>query len=253
MVSNILELSNITKQYKAFKLDKVSFSIGEGSICGFVGINGAGKSTTVKIIEGLVGKDEGVVTAFGETRLTPEIKELIGFVPDSCYFYEKRKIRDLRKSISGMYKNWDEAAYKKYIEFFNLDENKKIGELSKGMKMQLSLTFALSHKAKLLIMDEPTSGLDPYIRNQVMSILKEYVSDGTNSVLFSTHIMSDLEKTADKVVFIHRGKVVFEENFDKLPELFSTRYGIQWTTLDECVVACIEKIQKGETADEERV
>lgn len=240
----ILELKNVTKQYKRFRLDDVSFSIPEGSVCGFVGINGAGKSTTVKIIEDLVKKDEGIVKLFGESELSSDIKELIGFVPDSCYFYEKKKVIDIKKSIRGFYNNWDEENYQKYIEFFGLDEKKRVEELSKGMKMQLSLTLALSHNARLLIMDEPTSGLDPYIRSQVMTILKEFVSDGKKSVLFSTHIMSDLEKTADMIVFIHNGRVVFEENIKSLPVLFENHFGIKWTSLDDSIVAYIERIKK---------
>ena len=126
----------------------------------------------------------------------------------------------------------------------DLDEKKKIGELSKGMKMQLSLTLALSHNAKLLIMDEPTSGLDPYIRNQVMTIIKEFTENRENAVLFSTHIMSDLEKIADRIIFIHQGQIIFEKEMSKLPDLFMN-LGVPWTTLDESIVSYIDRLKKG--------
>jgi len=245
VVMNTLEIKNITKSYKRFKLDDVSFTVPEGSICGFVGINGAGKSTTVKIVEGLVGKESGTVTFWGEETLSSKVKEEIGFVPDSCYFYEKQSIKKLKRFISGLYTNWDEETYRKYIDFFGLDEKKKIGELSKGMRMQVSLVFALSHNSRLLIMDEPTSGLDPYIRSKMMAILRDFVKDGKNSVLFSTHILSDLDKTADKIVFIHGGKIIFEANKEELPDLFENKLGMEWKSLDENIVEYIE-ILKGE-------
>ncbi len=243
-MDNLLEVNGISKKYRKFCLDKVSFVIPKGTICGFVGINGAGKSTTVKIIEELVGKDEGNISYFGKNELSSQEKENIGFVPDSCYFYEKQKISDVKRFISGLYNNWNEDSYQKYISFFCLDEKKKIGELSKGMKMQLSLTLALSHNAKLLIMDEPTSGLDPYIRNQVMTIIKEFTENREKAVLFSTHIMSDLEKIADRIIFIHQGQIMFEKEMSKLPDLFMN-LGVPWTTLDESVVSYIDRLKKG--------
>jgi len=242
-MENVLELRGVCKSFKTFSLDDVSFTVPLGSVCGFVGINGAGKSTTVKIIEGLLKKDAGEVILFGEKKLSSKVKSLIGFVPDSCYFYEKQTLLGVKKFISGMYDNWDEQAYRKYMDLFGLDEKKKTGELSKGMSMQFSLALALSHNAKLLIMDEPTSGLDPYIRSRIVNVLKEFVRNGENSVIFSTHILSDLEKTADKIVFIHDGRIVFEKKRDDLPLFLREKYGIEHTTLDDSIVACIEQLK----------
>ena len=244
-MENVLELRGVCKSFKTFSLDNVSFTVPSGSVCGFVGINGAGKSTTVKIIEGLLKKDAGEVFLFGDKELSSKTKSLIGFVPDSCYFYEKQSLQSVKKFISGMYDNWDEEAYRKYMDLFGLDEKKKTGELSKGMSMQFSLALALSHNARLLIMDEPTSGLDPYIRSRIVNVLKDYVENGENAVLFSTHILSDLEKTADRIVFIHDGRIVFEEEKDRLPALLKEKYGIEETSLDDSIVACIDMLRKG--------
>ena len=244
-MENVLELRGVCKSFKTFSLDNVSFTVPSGSVCGFVGINGAGKSTTVKIIEGLLKKDAGEVFLFGDKELSSKTKSLIGFVPDSCYFYEKQSLQSVKKFISGMYDNWDEEAYRKYMDLFGLDEKKKTGELSKGMSMQFSLALALSHNARLLIMDEPTSGLDPYIRSRIVNVLKDYVENGENAVLFSTRILSDLEKTADRIVFIHDGRIVFEEEKDRLPALLKEKYGIEETSLDDSIVACIDMLRKG--------
>ena len=243
----VVQMKKITKVYSngVAANQGVDFNLRRGEIHALMGENGAGKSTTVKIIEGLLKKDAGEVFLFGEKELSPKTKSLIGFVPDSCYFYEKQSLQSVKKFVSGMYDNWDEEAYRKYMDLFGLDERKKTGELSKGMSMQFSLTLALSHNARLLVMDEPTSGLDPYIRSRIVNVLKDYVENGENAVLFSTHILSDLEKTADRIVFIHDGRIVFEEEKDKLTALLKEKYGIEETSLDDSIVACIDMIRRG--------
>lgn len=243
-MENVLEVVNLTKNYKKFQLKQVHFSIEPGTICGFIGINGAGKSTTIKLIAGLIKKDAGSISFFGDEKRKKDLNERIGYVPDNCYFYDMQSLKKMKNFISSLYHDWDEEEYQKYLEIFQLDEKKKIGELSKGMKMQFSLALALSHHAELLIMDEPTSGLDPYIRNQTIQILKEFVSNGKNSVLFSTHIVSDLEKAADKIVLIHNGRIVFEKRMEEIPVMQKEQSGREWVTLEDCILNYIERLKR---------
>ena len=245
-MSVLLDVKNLTKKFERFKLDDVSFSIDPGRICGFVGINGAGKSTTIKLISNLLLPDNGEIIFQGKKLKDKKLFEKIGFVPDACKFYGDFTVGQAKKLIAGLFEQWDESEYKKYSKVFNLDAKKKISELSKGMKMQFSLALALSHQAELLIMDEPTSGLDPFIRNQVLSILKEFVSDGKKSVLFSTHITSDLEKTADQIVFIHGGKIIFSEEMNRLPTLSRDKLNKEWQTLDDFILGYIERLSQKE-------
>lgn len=213
-----LEVLNLNKSYKNFRLDNVSFSIEKNTICGFVGINGAGKTTTIRTMLGLSKPDSGTVTLFGKkfTGKEKEIKEKIGVVFDASAYYEELSIKEMKFIISKAYKNWSDETFHKYLEKFKLDSNKQISDLSKGMKMKLSLAYALSHDPAFLIMDEPTSGLDPLIRAQVLDILMEYKSSGENSVFFSTHITSDLDKVADQLIMIHSGRIVFSMSKEML-------------------------------------
>lgn len=243
-MSALLEVKHLTKKYKRFQLDDVSFSIEHGKICGFVGINGAGKSTTIKLISNLIMPDGGQILFDGEELKKAALFERIGIVPDSCKMYGMYTIRQARGFVSGLFKQWDEDEYDKYRELFQLDDKKKINELSKGMKMQFSLALALSHHAELLIMDEPTSGLDPYVRNQVLQILEEFVSDGKKSVLFSTHITSDLEKAADQIVFIHGGKKIFDEEVRCLPNMYREKFDKEWNSLDDLILDYIEELSQ---------
>ncbi len=245
-MSVLLDVKHLTKKFDRFQLDDVSFSIDPGKICGFVGINGAGKSTTIKLISNLLLPDNGEIIFQGKELKNKKDFEKIGFVPDTCKLYGDFTVGQAKKLIAGLFNQWDESEYKKYSKVFHLDEKKKIGELSKGMKMQFSLALALSHQAELLIMDEPTSGLDPFIRNQVLGILKEFVADGKKSVLFSTHITSDLEKTADQIVFIHGGKIIFSEGMRKLPDLSRGKLNKEWRTLDDFILDYIESLSQRE-------
>ncbi|MNB82147.1 ABC transporter ATP-binding protein YtrB [compost metagenome] len=206
----VLDIKNVNKQYEHFSLKNVSFQLEQGYIMGFIGINGAGKTTTIKSILNLISMDGGEIHALGKdiTQHELELKQEIGYAFGDVNFYNRNKIKTLTNVIKTFYHNWDDETYRRYLKKFNLNENKKIAELSTGMKVKYSLALALSHGAKLLILDEPTSGLDPSARDNLLSIFQELVQDGEISILFSTHITSDLEKCADYITYIHDGEIV---------------------------------------------
>lgn len=206
---NSITVEGLSKSYEKFKLENISFSIPKGYIMGFIGENGAGKTTAINSMLNIIKKDSGKVTIFGlnidENEI--EIKNNIGFVSGES-FYPKSKIKDVTDVYKRFYKKWNEKIYQEFLIKFGLDPNKKIDDLSKGMKMKYSLALALSHNAKLLILDEPTSGLDPVARDGLLEIFQSLVEDGSVSILFSTHITNDLEKCADFVTFIQKGKLI---------------------------------------------
>lgn len=214
----ILEVKNLTKHFNDFSLKDVSFSLESGFIMGFIGPNGAGKSTTIKLIMNLLKKDGGEIKVFGLDHIKheQEIKNNIGFVYDENYFYEELTIEEMKRIISPFYKNWDNSMFESYIQKFNLPKDRKIKNLSKGMKMKFSLTVALSHDAKLLIMDEPTSGLDPIVRREFLDILYDIVQDENRGIFFSSHITSDLDKIADFVTLIDDGKVLLSTSKENI-------------------------------------
>lgn len=223
-MEKILEIQNLCKNYKDFSLKNISMSLDRGFIMGFIGPNGAGKSTTIKLIMNLISKDSGEIRVFGQDHKKNEIKikERIGFVYDESHYYEDLTILQMKKIISKFYKKWDDNAFYQYIKAFNLPINKKIKDLSKGMKMKFSLAIALSHHAELLIMDEPTSGLDPLVRSELLDILMDLIQDERKGILFSTHITSDLDKIADYITLIHEGEVILSLPKDEIFE----QYGI---------------------------
>lgn len=222
-MDNILEVKNITKKYKDFTLDNVSFQLEKGYIMGFIGPNGAGKSTTIKLIMNLVKKNSGEIKIFGLDNIKneKEVKQKIGFVYDENYFYEELNLQQMKNIIAPFYKNWNEKDFNKYIHEFDLPKNKKIKELSKGMKMKYSLAIALSHGADLIIMDEPTSGLDPIFRSEILDILYSIIQDENKGIFFSTHITTDLEKVADYITFLNKGKIVFSGTKDDILQSYS--------------------------------
>lgn len=207
---NILNINNITKEYPGFKLDNVSFQVAKGTIMGFIGRNGAGKSTTLKAILNMVHADDGSVSYFGLDMKDheSEIKQRIGFAGGEVDYYKKKKIKDIIGTTRRFYENWDDEACRKYMKMFSLDESKTPSELSSGMKVKLNLVMALSHRAELLILDEPTSGLDPVSRDELLEIFKFLKKQGV-TILFSTHIISDLEKCADDITYIRNGKIIY--------------------------------------------
>ena len=205
----VLEVENLVKTYPSFRLDEVSFTLGESSIMGFIGRNGAGKTTTLKSILNITHPDSGSIRYFGKTlsENEKEIKQRIGFAGGAVNYYPRKKISDIIGVTRRFYDNWDENAYKKYMDIFSLDPRKTPMELSEGMKVKLNLAVALSHKAELLILDEPTSGLDPVSRDELLDIFTELKNRGV-AILFSTHITSDLDKCADFITYIKNGKLI---------------------------------------------
>lgn len=212
---DVLEVKGLCKTYPAFTLDHVSFHVGRGRICGFIGRNGAGKSTTLGSLTGLVHPDEGEARFFGMELRGNEtaVKRKTGFVSSGVNYYPNRKLRTITSVTRAFYPDWDEAAYERYMKLFHLDEAKTPAQLSAGMKVKYALALALSHRAELLILDEPTSGLDPVSRDELLDIFMQLSSEG-KSILFSTHITSDLDKCADDIVYIQRGRILEEETLD---------------------------------------
>jgi ABC-2 type transport system ATP-binding protein len=221
-MNNILEIINLSKIYNGFSLNNISFSLPKGYIMGLVGPNGAGKTTTIKLILNMIKKTNGEIKIFGLDNITNEskIKESIGAVFDSNFFVEDWTINSIGKSIGMFYNNWSNTTFRLMLKKFSLNPNKKVKELSKGMQMKLMLACAFSHDANLLILDEPTSGLDPVARDELLDILSEYISDGERSVLFSTHITSDLEKIADYITFINTGSLFYTGSKDEFVDSF---------------------------------
>lgn len=220
MSNKLLEIKNLTKEYDGFKLDDISFTLDKGYIMGFIGENGAGKTTTIKLIMNLLKKDKGEIKIFDKDNIEyeGEIKERIGFVYDECFYYENLSIKDNEKIISGFYKKWDTKVFDNYLKKFNLNKKQKVKELSKGMKMKFAIALALSHKAEFLILDEPASGLDPVMRRSILDVLQEVIQDENVGILISSHIISDLEKIADYITYIQRGKIILSKATNDLME-----------------------------------
>lgn len=218
MIDNHLELKGVSKSFPGFKLDNISISLPKGYIMGLVGPNGAGKTTTIQLILNMLEKDEGEILVFGNGNVKSEnaVKQEIGVVFDSIFYVDSWTVKDTEKAISIFYKNWKHDIFREMVSRFELPQGKKVRELSRGMQMKLMLACAFSHNAKLLILDEPTSGLDPVTRNEFLEILQDYIKDGEKSVLFSTHITTDLERVADYITLINNGKLIFTGSTENL-------------------------------------
>ena len=240
---NVIEVKDLCKSFPSFQLKNVNIVLEEGYIMGFIGRNGAGKTTTLKSILNLLNPDSGTINLCGLNmpKDETEIKNLIGYVAGGVDFYPEQKIKKITDITKIFYKEWDDERYRELCKRFEIDENKKFKQLSAGMKVKYSIAVALSHNAKLLILDEPTSGLDPAARDDLILIFQEFVEDGKHSILFSTHITSDLEKCADFITYIKSGEILassdvetFEKSYllvagkkdDLTPELESKVIGI---------------------------
>ena len=238
-----LKIQGLTKKFEGFALDKVSFRVPSGSIVGLIGENGAGKTTTINAALGLIKKDSGEIEILGENveHLTPSIKEEIGAVFDASNFSEELTPEKLDKVLKDIYTSWDQDLFRQLLDRLEIPFSRKLKTFSKGMKMKLSLASALSHHPKLLILDEATSGLDPVMRDDILDMFLDFVQEEDHAILVSSHITSDLEKVADYIVFIHKGKIIFSKPKDELLE----DYGIikcgdeQFKALDrEDWIAC---------------
>ncbi|MDE7302129.1 MAG: ABC transporter ATP-binding protein [Oscillospiraceae bacterium] len=228
-MENILEISGLCKSYDDFSLKSVSFSLPRGFIMGFVGENGSGKTTTIRSILNMAKIDSGSISVFGLDSVTDTItiKERLGVVFDSLYLAEHLNVRQIEQQLKPFYKDWDSKEFFRRIKEFDLPENRKVGDFSKGMKMKLMIAIALSHKAELIILDEPTSGLDPVARDELLDILAEYIEDENRGVLFSTHITADVERIADYVTILHSGKVWYTGTKDELTESYAVIKGAE--------------------------
>jgi len=244
-MDEILKLTNVSKNYPKFKLDNVSLTLPSGCIMGFIGENGAGKSTTIKLIMELAHKDSGHIEIFGMDNegLPRNVMEHIGTVMDTLHLPEEMTGANVSKVMSCVYKTWHKDTFDGYMKKFRIDPKKRIKEYSRGMKMKLGMAIALSHDTKLLILDEATSGLDPVAREEMLDMLLEFIQDESHGVFISSHILSDLEKICDYITFIHEGKILLSEAKDILME----QYGIlkcskqQLETVDpDAVVAARE-------------
>lgn len=232
---NVLEVRELRKTYPAFTLKGVSLDVSQGAIVGFIGRNGAGKSTTLKSVLGLVHPDGGTVRAFGLDYAANEaaIRRRIGVVLGGIDFYPKKRVGVITDVTRRFYSNWDEKKYRHYLELFAIDESKRVDQLSSGMKVKYMIALALSHGAELLLLDEPTSGLDPVSRDELVELFRHIVADGTRSILFSTHITSDLEKCASHIAFIKDGEMLYNGGAAD----FRERFRDKGETMEDIIVA----------------
>ncbi|WDV47550.1 ABC transporter ATP-binding protein [Clostridiaceae bacterium M8S5] len=214
----MLKIENLCKKYDNFQLKNVSFEVPTGYIVGFIGKNGAGKSTTIKSMLNIVHPDSGSVTVFGKDYFKNELqlKQQIGLSMGGFDYYRSKKIKTLTEVYRRFFEEWDEEQYRKLMAYFKLNEDLKIKELSEGMRSKYATTLALSHNAKLLIFDEPTSGLDPIARNELLELFQSVIENGDKSILFSTQITSDLDRCADYIVFIRDGEIIANMTKDDL-------------------------------------
>ena len=234
-----LEIRGLCKTYPSFTLGDVSFSVPQGAVMGFIGRNGAGKSTTLKSMLGLVHPDGGEVRFFGKDFRENEqyIKENIGVVLGGIDFYPKKKVKTITDVTRRFYPAWNEEKYRHYLHLFAIDEEKRVDQLSSGMKVKYLIALALSHDAKLLILDEPTSGLDPVSRDDLTELFRALVADGTRSILFSTHITSDLEKCATHITYIRDGEILCSAEKSAFIAAFDhLRQGGEALTLEDIMV-----------------
>ena len=234
---NAIEIRNLTKQYDGFKLDNISFDLPKGCVMGFIGQNGAGKSTTIRALLNIIKTDSGTIKLLGMDHIRDEyaVKEHIAAIFDELPFPEMFTANQVNTMFKGLYRNWSEETYFAYLDRFCLPHKKKLKHFSKGMKMKLQIATALSHGAKLLIMDEATTGLDPIVRNEILDIFREYIQDENNRILMSSHITGDLEKIADCVTFIDRGQILLTGYKDDI---------LQNHALMKCTNAELETISK---------
>ena len=256
-MNDILRVEKLNKKYPSFSLKDVSFAVKPGEIMGFIGRNGAGKTTTLKSIMNLIHFESGSIFAFDKDMTENELenKQRIGFALSELNYYPNKTIRQLMNVTKRFYKNFDEQKFEEVCKLFNLNMDKKLEELSSGMKVKYSVAIALSHKAELLILDEPTSGLDPVSRDEILDIFREIVKNKDRAILFSTHITSDLDKCASNITYIHNGEIIYtgtKKGFvnsylfvkDKTMNKDLEKEYIAYKELDDCIEGLISADNK---------
>ena len=236
-MTNSIEVRGLCKRYPEFQLEQVDLTLPGGAILGLIGENGAGKSTTIKCILNLIRRDAGEVRLLGRDNGQDErvVKQDVGVVLDECFFHDELRAGDVARVLRPVYRNWDDALFTSYVKRFGLSEKKRVKEYSRGMKMKLSLAAALAHHPRLLILDEATSGLDPVVRDEILEEFLGFIQDEEHAILLSSHITSDLEKAADYIVYLHKGRVQVSGAKDELLE----RYGRL-----VCSAADLERVEK---------
>lgn len=265
-MSNAIEIKGLTKKYDGFILDDINLTLPSGAIMGFIGENGAGKSTTIKLILDLIRKDSGKISVLGSdfNNNAKKLKENIGVVLEESGFPETLTLKNINTVLKNCYETWDEKKFINFADRFSLPLKKEIKSYSKGMRMKLAIAAALSHDSRLLILDEATSGLDPVVRDEILDVFLDFVHDETHSIFISSHIISDLEKICDYITFIHNGKILFsdpkdillskyavikcsDEDFSALDK--STVIGFRKNADGVQVLAHKDRIKEGMTAD----
>ena len=245
-MKNCIEIKGLCKSYGDFSLNNIDLTLPGGSFLGLIGENGAGKTTTIKCILNLIRRDAGEITVLGHDNIREErmAKQDIGLVLDECFFHDTLRPRDVEKILAPAYKNWDSDLFRSYLDKFGLPEKKLIKEFSRGMKMKLSLSAALAHHPKLLILDEATAGLDPVIRDEILDEFLGFISDEDHAILMSSHITSDLEKVADYIAYIHQGEVVLSDAKDAILDSYG-RVGCTAAQLEAIAPDDVLRVRKG--------
>ncbi len=245
-MTNCIEIKGLCKSYGDFALKDIDLTLPGGSILGLIGENGAGKTTTIKCILNLIRRDAGEIALLGHDNIKEEqlAKQDVGIVLDECFFHDTLRPLDVGRVLAPAYKDWDGELFRSYLKKFGLPEKKLIKEFSRGMKMKLSLSAALAHRPKLLLLDEATAGLDPVVRDEILDEFLGFISDEDHAILMSSHITSDLEKVADYIAYIHRGQVVLSDAKDAILDSYG-RVGCTAAQLEAIAPADVLRVRKG--------
>ena len=245
-MTNCIEIKGLCKSYGDFALNNIDLTLPGGSILGLIGENGAGKTTTIKCILNLIRRDAGEIALLGHDNIKEEqlAKQDVGIVLDECFFHDTLRPLDVGRVLAPAYKDWDGELFRSYLKKFGLPEKKLIKEFSRGMKMKLSLSAALAHRPKLLLLDEATAGLDPVVRDEILDEFLGFIQDEDHAILMSSHITSDLEKVADYIAYIHRGQVVLSDAKDNILDSYG-RVGCTAAQLEAIAPDDVLRVRKG--------